>query len=65
MKELAKIIKKEDFKSIALPKLATGVGGLKWDDVLPVINSVLGDLDISIYLYTDYHAGMQAKEPVP
>jgi O-acetyl-ADP-ribose deacetylase (regulator of RNase III) len=65
LKELTKIIKNENFNSISLPKLATGVGGLAWDDVLPVIEKVLGDLDITVYLYTDYDAGKQANEPIP
>ena len=65
LKELTKILKNEGFKSIALPKLATGVGGLEWDDVRPVIEEILGDLDIPVYLYTDYHADTQAKEPAP
>ena len=47
------------------PKLATGVGGLQWDDVHPVIEEKLGVLDIPIYLYTDFHAGQQANEPKP
>lgn len=64
LKELTKIIQKENFSSIAVPKLATGVGGLAWDDVFPVVEEILGDLDIPVYLYTDYHAGKQAKEPI-
>lgn len=63
LKALAKMIKKESFTSIALPKLATGVGGLDWDDVLPIMQDKLGDLDIPIYVYSEFHAGQQAKEP--
>jgi len=63
LKELTKIIKKEGFTSVALPKLATGVGGLEWDEVLPVIETVLGELDIPVYIYSEYHANVQAKEP--
>jgi O-acetyl-ADP-ribose deacetylase (regulator of RNase III) len=65
LKELIKIIKKESISSVALPKLATGVGGLQWDDVHPVIEEKLGVLDIPIYLYTDFHAGQQANESKP
>ena len=63
LKELAKIIEKEAVKSVALPKLATGVGGLAWEDVHPVIKERLGELDIPVYLYTEFHAGQQAGEP--
>jgi O-acetyl-ADP-ribose deacetylase (regulator of RNase III) len=65
LKELKKIIEKEDFESVALPRLATGVGGLEWDDVFPIIEEILGDLDIPVVVYADYHADIQAKEPVP
>jgi O-acetyl-ADP-ribose deacetylase (regulator of RNase III) len=63
LKELTKIIDKEGLTSVALPKLATGVGGLSWDEVRPVIDERLGDLEIPVYLYTEFHAGQRAKEP--
>jgi O-acetyl-ADP-ribose deacetylase (regulator of RNase III) len=57
-------IEKQDLKSIALPRLATGVGGLKWEDVKPLIQQHLGTLEIPVIVYTEYHAGQQAKEPL-
>ncbi len=63
LKELVKIHKKEKFTSMALPKLGTGVGGLDWDDVFPVIKEQLGDLGIPVYVYSEFHAGQKAKEP--
>lgn len=63
LRELTKILKKEAIASVALPKLATGVGGLEWSDVQPVIEERLGGLDIPVYLYTEFHAGQQAQEP--
>ena len=63
LRALKKIIQKEGFKSVALPRLATGVGGLDWSEVKPLIQSQLGDLDIPIYVYVVFHAGQQAKEP--
>ena len=63
LKELTKIVKKEAITSIALPKLATGVGGLEWSEVYPVIKERLGDLETPVYLYTEFHAGQQAREP--
>ncbi len=65
LRELRKIIEREKFTSLALPKLATGVGGLKWEQVHPLITRHLGDLSLPIYLYTEYHAGMVAVEPSP
>lgn len=62
LKALAKMAKKEGFGSIALPRLATGVGGLEWKDVLPVIEEQLGGLGIPVVIYSEYHAGQPAQE---
>lgn len=59
---LKKIIIKEKFSSVALPRLATGVGGLRWEQVKPLIEAQLGDLDIPVYLYVVFRAGKQAAE---
>lgn len=63
LRELIKIIKKENINSLAIPKLATGVGGLNWDDVWPIIEERLGSLEIPIYVYTEFHADMKPNEP--
>jgi O-acetyl-ADP-ribose deacetylase (regulator of RNase III) len=63
LRALVKIIAKEKFTSIALPRLATGVGGLDWDEVWPLIERSLSGLDIPVYIYAVYHAGQLAKEP--
>ena len=63
LKALNKIIDKEGITSVALPKLATGVGALSWDEVRPLIEERLGDLKIPVYLYTEFHAGQRADEP--
>ena len=62
LKALHKMAVKEKFTSIALPRLATGVGGLDWEDVEPLIVKHLGDLDIPVYVYAVYRPGVQAKE---
>lgn len=62
LRELHKLIEKEKLTSLALPRLATGVGGLEWDQVEPLIQQHLGSLPIPIYLYTTYQKGMKAAE---
>lgn len=62
LKALAKMAKKEKFTSIALPRLSTGVGGLDWSDVEPLIERHLGDLEIPVYVYEIYKAGATAAE---
>lgn len=63
LRELAKLVVAENLASIALPRLATGVGGLDWHDVAPLIDKHLGELPVRTYLYTEFHRGMQAAEP--
>ena len=63
LKRLAHELEKGEITSIALPRLATGVGGLEWEDVLPLIKSHLGELAIPVFIYTHYEAGVAAKEP--
>lgn len=54
---------KEKLPSIALPRLACGVGGLNWDEVKPLIEKQLGDLAIQVYVYVNYQKGVKASEP--
>lgn len=62
LKKLRNEIEKEKVPSLAITKLATGVGGLDWKDVKPLIEKHLGDLDLPIYVYTTYKAGVKANE---
>lgn len=62
LRRLSHELEKENIKSLALPALATGVGGLKWADVKPLIEQMLGGVSIPIYIYTTYHAGVKAVE---
>ncbi len=63
LQALAKEIQAEGIESIALPRLATGVGGLDWDEVRPVIKETLGALKIPVYVYTRFEKGVAADEP--
>lgn len=62
LKRLRHELEKEKIKSVALPKLATGVGGLDWEVVLPLIRTHLGELSIPVFVYTHYQKGVQANE---
>lgn len=52
----------ENFRSLAMPKIGTGVGGMDWSDVEPLIIKHLDDLNIPIYVYTTFHSGEKAQE---
>lgn len=62
LREFKALAKEEHFNSLAMPKIGTGVGGLDWEEVEPLIIKHLGDLDIPIYIYTTYHSGLKAQE---
>ncbi len=63
LRELRHIAEKEKLQSIALPRLATGVGGLDWVEVKPLIAHHLGDLTIPVIVYSVYHKDVRAAEP--
>ncbi len=58
LKALHKLTEQEKFASLALPRLATGVGGLQWDDVKPLMLQHLGNLDIPVHVYSTYRKGV-------
>lgn len=62
LRELKKIVQEEGIKSIALPRLATGVGGLKWEEVKPAIYHAFADLNANVYLYANFVKGQTADE---
>jgi hypothetical protein len=44
--------------------MATGVGGLDWQHVLPLVQSQLGGLTVPVLVYHEYKPGVAAKEPL-
>ena len=62
LKSLCGLIEEHGITSIALPRLATGVGGLEWNDVEPLIEKHLGDLKIPVVIYNSYGKGEKAVE---
>ncbi|MDW8260647.1 MAG: Appr-1-p processing protein [Gammaproteobacteria bacterium] len=62
LKALHQLAEQERFASLALPRLATGVGGLAWADVKPLIEQHLGTLPIPVYVYSTYVANVAGHE---
>lgn len=62
LRHLQHLATEEGFESLALPRLATGVGGLDWAEVRPLIEAHLGKLGIPVWVYTTYRAGVKATE---
>lgn len=48
---LRALLQKEEIKSIAIPPLGCGNGGLDWNKVKPMIEQALSGLDIEIMIY--------------
>ena len=62
LQELAALVVKENYKSLAISKLACGAGRLDWDQVFPLIQHFLGALKIPVYVYSTYASGLKAEE---
>lgn len=60
-KALKKEVQKEGIKSLAIPRIGTGVGGLDWPDVQALIEKDLGDLDLELHVYSEYVPGQAAS----
>lgn len=63
LRALAKLAIAEGLTSLAVPRLATGVGGLAWNEVLPIVEARLGAIGIPAYVYAEYRPGRVAHEP--
>jgi len=55
LKSLVEEVKERGVKSLAITKLATGVGGLDWNDVKSLVEKHLAELEIPVYVYEEYH----------
>ncbi len=62
LKALRETIESTGLESVALPKLATGVGGLDWKDVKPLLEKRLGEITTPIFVYSTYRPGTEAQE---
>jgi O-acetyl-ADP-ribose deacetylase (regulator of RNase III) len=60
LRELRRLIDAEGFQSVALPRLATGVGSLEWDQVKPLIENHLADAAATVDVYETYVPGQAA-----
>jgi len=54
----------EGIQSLAMPRIAAGLGGLDWSVVCQLIESHLDLLPIPVLVYSEYVPGMIADEPI-
>lgn len=62
LKELAHWLATENIQSLALPRLATGVGGLDWATVQPLVAQALEAYPGKVYVYTTFHKDVAGAE---
>lgn len=62
--DLVAVIKHLGIKSIAIPPLGCGNGGLDWSEVYPIIKAAIADLDIRALVYAPSSAPEAAAMPV-
>ena len=62
LRALHTLAEKERFRSLAVPRLGTGLGGLPWEEVRPLIEQHLGHLTADVYVYAEYRKGITAAE---
>lgn len=64
LQALKKEVAHQQVTSLAMPRLATGVGGLNWDEVRPMIQATLKDANIPVYVYATFRKGIAAEEHI-
>jgi O-acetyl-ADP-ribose deacetylase (regulator of RNase III) len=62
LKALKKEAEKSGYKSVAITRLATGVGGLDWSDVKPLVEKTFADSKLNVLVYSKFAHGVKAKE---
>ncbi len=67
LRDLVRVIRENDIKSIAIPPLGSGNGGLRWQDVRPKVEaalSALPDVEILVYEPTEMYQNVAKRQGV-
>lgn len=62
LKHLAKELNSQSLDSVAITKIATGVGGLEWDEVKATIEKDLSGYGGKVIVYSTFKAKQKAEE---
>lgn len=63
--DLVQQIRKLNIRSVAIPPLGAGQGGLNWQKVRALLEKKLSNLDIDIWIYEPSAPAVRASVPVP
>ena len=61
LRELVKQAKQDGIKSLSITKISTGVGGLSWDEVKPILEKQLKELGIPVLVYEGFKKGVAVE----
>lgn len=59
---VAQYHKEEGLTSIAMPRIAAGLGGLTWETIKDIIQETMGKIDIPIFVYEEYKPDVRVDE---
>jgi O-acetyl-ADP-ribose deacetylase (regulator of RNase III) len=62
LKNLTKEMKEQNIESLAIPRLATGVGRMSWEVVKPLLLKHFEGTKTKVFVYEKYQKGLQAEE---
>ena len=63
LEDLRQFLIKEKVKSIAIPPIGCGLGGLNWDDVYPLIYKTFKDVDgVDVHIFPPHGRGIPADK---
>lgn len=62
LKNLSKELESKKIKSVAITKIATGVGGLEWEEVKNTMGQDLANYHGEVFVYTTFKAKQKAQE---
>lgn len=63
LRDLRRVLLELGVRSVALPPLGCGLGGLRWSDVRPLIEQALGELPLRVLAYEPQPAPVPERMP--
>lgn len=54
LREMRSLADAEGIKSIAMPRVGAGHGGLSWKKLKPIVEQIFGDWSGALYIYEEY-----------
>ncbi|WP_090446003.1 macro domain-containing protein [Duganella sp. CF458] len=62
MEKLSVLLTSSGISEIYMPRIGSGLGGLDWAEVKPIIESIYGESSIRVYICDEFVAGAHLQE---